>query len=63
LATCIGIGELGKEIDTGNTTTGEDRNTKDTTEWPPRLEKESAVNMVAPSTVDVCTRSMKDVRV
>ncbi len=41
MANYTGIGELGKETGIGNTITGEDRNTKDTTEWRPPLEKES----------------------
>ncbi len=68
MRTFIGIGELGKEKGIGSTIIGEDRNTA-TTEWRPRLEKESMVDtMVAPmeeesSMEEVDTRAVVDTRV
>ncbi len=63
------IGGLGKEIDIGNTTIGEDWNMKGSTVWPLRIEEESTVGMAAESmkemdsAVEIDTKIMKDVRV
>jgi hypothetical protein len=73
-----GIGEPGKEIDTGNTTTGEEQkggwnveewNMKENTAWLLHIEGGSTVDIAAgtmkgaDSTAEMDTRGVKDVRV